>query len=167
MELLGGKMQNHDIITDNIIDKINITDEINDLVKNFSKLCNPVERHLYLHIDSLTNAVYCECHVKAENIVNLGTIDVALDPDEQPEYRVNREIVEDHVAFEQMKTDALEGRTFSNIVVEFDLENDPDHPLKIIGGQHRYLAIKESLNNPSFYSHYSYKYNHYLVTFKI
>lgn len=33
-----------------------------------------------------------------------------------------------------MKEDALERRTFSNIVAEFSTDLDPDHPLKVIGG---------------------------------
>ena len=52
----------------------------------------------------------------------------------------------DHMAFRTMKEDAGKRRTFSNIVAEFITEYDPEHPLKIIGGQHRYEAIKEALD---------------------
>jgi hypothetical protein len=44
-----------------------------------------------------------------------------------------------------MKEDALGGRAFSNLVAEYTKENDPDRPLKIIGGQHRFEAIKAAL----------------------
>jgi hypothetical protein len=44
-----------------------------------------------------------------------------------------------------MKEDALNGRAFSNIVAEYTKEIDPEHPLKIIGGQHRFEAIKAAL----------------------
>jgi hypothetical protein len=43
-----------------------------------------------------------------------------------------------------MQQDAKQRRSFSNLVTEFTTEYDPDHPLKIIGGQHRYQAIKEA-----------------------
>jgi hypothetical protein len=66
--------------------------------------------------------------------LELGTIDVPLDPEGQPEYRANREIVEDHVAFERMKEDAAARRSFSNIVAEYTTSYDSTHPLKIIGG---------------------------------
>lgn len=46
-----------------------------------------------------------------------------------------------------MQQDAKEGRIFSNLVAEFTTDYDPDHPLKIIGGQHRYQAIRKALNN--------------------
>ena len=81
----------------------------------------------------------------AEKIVSLATTDVPLDPEEQPEYRANREIVADHTAFSAMKEDAKKRRSFSNIVAEFTTEFDEAHPLKIIGGQHRFEAMKEAL----------------------
>jgi hypothetical protein len=92
--------------------------------------------------DNRTGALYCECHIKGSLIVSLGTTDVPPDPDEQSEYRANREIVENAPAFARMIEDAKLGRSFSNIVAEYSTEYDEEHPLKIIGGQHRYQAIK-------------------------
>lgn len=74
-----------------------------------------------------------------------ATTDVPLDPEEQGEYRANRDIVDDHVAFERMKDDASKRRSFSNIVAEFNPLQNPASPLGIIGGQHRTEAIKGSL----------------------
>ncbi len=95
-------------------------------------------------VDRKSDARFCECHIKASKLIPMGTTDVPLDP-EQPEYRANRELVANHAAFAQMKEDALGGRTFSNIVAEYSKEADPEHPLKIIGGQHRFEAIKAAL----------------------
>ncbi|CAN1519314.1 hypothetical protein MCEMIH16_01046 [Caulobacteraceae bacterium] len=95
--------------------------------------------------DKRTGARYCECHIKASKLVELGTVDVPLDPDEQPEYRANREIVADAQAFEQMKSDAILGRSFCNIVSEYSTDFEPSTPIKIIGGQHRFAAIEEAL----------------------
>lgn len=95
--------------------------------------------------DFFTNAYYVEAHIPAKKMIALGTIDVPLDPDEQSEYRANRDVVEDHDAFVRMKEDANRGRTFSNIVAEFNTAFNEDRPLKIIGGQHRFIAIKEAL----------------------
>lgn len=94
--------------------------------------------------DEVTHAIFTECHVQAEKLIEYSTIDVPLDPDEQSEYRANRNIVEDNGAFLSMKADALKGRPFSNIVAEFTLEFDKNYPLKIIGGQHRFEAIDEA-----------------------
>jgi hypothetical protein len=118
-----------------------------DLLTHFTEVCQPSESVDVLHVfvDARTSALYSECHISADKLVALATTDVPLDPDDQPEYRANRDIVADHVAFKAMKTDAKGRRSFSNIVAEFTTEFDPEHPLKIIGGQHRFEAIREAL----------------------
>lgn len=114
------------------------------LLQEFVDLCMPAESEgLYLLNDARTGARYLECHVRASKLIEHGTIDVPLDPDDQPEYRANRDLVEDHVAYEQMKKDAIAKRTFSNLVTEFI--SDEKKPIKIIGGQHRFTAIQEAL----------------------
>jgi hypothetical protein len=121
---------------------------IRELVEDFCIVAEPLEHaHLPLLQDRRTGATYIECHIRANKLISLGTVDVPLDPEEQPEYRANRDIVEDHVAFEQMKEDAAQRRTFSNLVCEFSRAYDEDRPVKIVGGQHRFTAIKEALEN--------------------
>jgi len=117
------------------------------LIQQFINSLEPAESAETLHvfIDARTSALYSECHIKADKLISLATTDVPLDPEEQPEYRANREIVADHSAFLTMKDDAKRRRSFSNIVTEYTTEFDEDHPLKVIGGQHRYEAIKEAL----------------------
>jgi hypothetical protein len=122
--------------------------KVDAIVAQFAKACCPLEKaRLFVMVDARTGARYCECHIRAEKLIELGTIDVPLDPDEQSEYRANRDIVEDHVAFQRMKEDANERRTFSNIVAEFMTPAEDDRPLKIIGGQHRFNAIEEALDS--------------------
>lgn len=113
----------------------------------FIQAAKPLEspEHLQVLTDKRTGARYCECHIKASVLVALGTTDVPLDPDEQAEYRANRNVVEDAVAFTRMKDDARHGRSFSNIVAEYTTEFDSNHPIKVIGGQHRFQAIKDAL----------------------
>jgi hypothetical protein len=119
--------------------------DISDHVSSFAQSCSPLESKLYVLVEARTGARYLECHIQSSRLVSLSTVDVPLDPDEQADYRANREIVEDHFAFERMKSDALARRSFSNLVTEYSDSFDQDHPLKIIGGQHRYVAIKEAL----------------------
>jgi hypothetical protein len=120
---------------------------VKSLVEAFIADSDPLERErLHVLVDARTKAQYCECHIKASRLVNLSTIDVPLDPEEQPDYRANRELVEDNVAFQVMKEDAKQRRAFSNIVAEYTTTFDPSHPIKIIGGQHRFTAIQEALS---------------------
>ncbi len=122
--------------------------EVARLIQDFIGAFAPIEADLseiLVFTDRRTGAHYCECHVKASKFVPGCTTDVPLDPEEQAEYRANREIVDDHVAFERMKADASQGRSFSNIVAEFNPQQNPALPLGVIGGQHRTEAIKEAL----------------------
>ena len=120
--------------------------EIQAIIEKFVGLFQPLEKSLIVMTDFFTNAYYIEVHVLAQKMIGLGTIDVPLDPEEQSEYRANREVVEDHDAFIRMREDAQQGRTFSNIVAEYNIAFNEDKPLKIIGGQHRFLAIREALD---------------------
>src|SRR5437879_6124120 len=117
--------------------------EIDALKKEFEVELKPIEGVLVLLTDNRTGARFCECHVLASNLIKYGTVDVPLDPEDQSDYRANREVVEDAYAFQKMKDDAKAKRSFSNIVTEYSKEFDEDHPVKIIGGQHRFEAIKE------------------------
>jgi len=125
-----------------------LRDNIDAMLASFNDSFNPLEKnHEYIIIDKRTKAIYFECHIKASSLINLSTIDVPLDPDTQAEYRANRDVVEDHNAFIIMKQDALKGRSFSNIVGEYNTRYESAHPFKIIGGQHRFIAIKEAFEN--------------------
>ena len=120
--------------------------DVEGLVEAFLETLQPLEANDIVHVfvDARTKARYCECHVLASKLVPLSTTDAPLDPEDQPEYRANREIVTSHYAFEKMQQDAKERRSFSNLVAEFTTEYNAEVPLKIIGGQHRYQAIKEA-----------------------
>jgi hypothetical protein len=78
-------------------------------------------------------------------LVPAATTDVPLDPEDQADYRANRDVVEDHTAFAKMKDDARAARSFSNLVCEFTRGFDGLHPVKVIGGQHRFTAIQDAL----------------------
>jgi hypothetical protein len=119
--------------------------KIEPLIDEFLNEFSPIEKR-YVHIlnDQKNSAIFIECHICGKDIVDKSTIDVPIDPESQADYRANREVVEDHAVFIKMKEDALSKRTFSNIVAEYTTGFNKDFPLKIIGGQHRFLAIKEA-----------------------
>jgi hypothetical protein len=123
--------------------------QVKGLLQAFAVEFQPLETRdqLIELTDSRRGARYCECHIKGSKIVSLGTTDVPLDPEEQSDYRANRDIVLNSSAFRTMKDDAKQKRSFSNIVAEYTKEFDGEHPLKIIGGQHRFEAIREALSD--------------------
>jgi hypothetical protein len=124
------------------------TSQLEDAVLQFCDQFDPLERRaIFVLKDDLTGAAFTECHVLAQAIIDAGTTDVPLDPDESPEYRANRDVVTSHAAFERMQEDAKGGRKFSNIVCEFSPHKEK--PLEIIGGQHRFEAISIATDNGS------------------
>lgn len=114
--------------------------------EQFLKAFSPLEApNVMLLTDHRTGARFCECHIQASKLIELGTTDVPLDPEDQSEYRANRELVEDAPAYERMIEDAAARRSFSDIVTEYSTEFEKEKPLKVIGGQHRFEAIKIAL----------------------
>jgi hypothetical protein len=116
-------------------------------LKQFAAEFKPLEAEecLLMLTDKRTDANYCECHIKASVLIQLGTTEAPLDPDEQMDYKANRELRLTHPAFVRMQSDAKQGRSFSNIVAEYTKDFGKAHPLKIVGGQHRFKAIQEAL----------------------
>ena len=117
---------------------------VTDSQATLSKLreCIGVEADLLLLIDHRTGAKFCECQIDGQTLTSLGTTDTPLDPDDQSEYRANRELVENAPAFARMKEDALNRRSFSGIVLEFVPDDPQGKPLKVVGGQHRFVAVE-------------------------
>jgi len=123
-------------------------EKITSEAKIFAEKFAILEKHvLHILLDQRTNAFFSECHISAKDLINYATIDVPLDPDNQPDYRANREVIEEHSAYLKMIDDANKKRLFSNIVCEYNTDYQPDKPIKIIGGQHRFLAIEDALKN--------------------
>lgn len=97
---------------------------------------------LVLYFDKKSSAYYLVCHLGASSLVSSCDLDATLDGSNEDEiYKLNREITEDQAAFKAMEQDATQGRTFEDMVVEFDTSYKADKPLKVYGGQHRILAI--------------------------
>lgn len=120
--------------------------ETHEMLEDFAQTCKPVDSlPLLVMRDNATGALFVEVHVLGSLLVPAATTDVPLDPEDQADYRANRDVVEDHAAFAKMKDDAKAARAFSNIVCEFTRTFDESHPVKIIGGQHRFSAIQDAL----------------------
>lgn len=100
---------------------------------------------LLLYYDRRSDAYYIICHLESKVLSSKSDLDAVLDPIESEEYKLNRNIYKDSYAYSLMETDAINGRTFEDIVVEYDSGYRPDKPLKVFGGQHRITAIQESV----------------------
>jgi len=115
---------------------------------NFWNAIETVEKQLditpIIFQDGKSKAFYIECHIIANVNCSLLDINAELDPEEQSEYKANRELQPQHKAFKKMLGDAKAGRQFSDIIIEYNKSYNEDLPLKVLGGQHRSVAIQEA-----------------------
>jgi len=105
---------------------------------------------LLIFLDKKSGAFYTECHILSSDFINFSDPDIVIDlkePELQEEERANREIEEDNFYFIQMTSDAKKGRSFSDMITEYDTTYKEAKPLKILGGQHRDEAIKRAIKD--------------------
>jgi hypothetical protein len=121
-----------------------ITKKVKEFIRKFKILEVENSVPLILIFDKRSEAFYSVCHLDSETLTTKSDLDAVLDPAESEEYKLNRNIYTDTYSYRLMEKDALRGRSFEDIVVEYDVSYRPDLPLKVFGGQHRVMAIKES-----------------------
>lgn len=100
---------------------------------------------LQLYFDEKSGAFYLICHLTGNVLAQSCDLEARLDGEDEDEgYKLNREITEDQSAYKAMEKDASEGRSFEDIVLEYDTSYAAKKPLKVYGGQHRIRAISKS-----------------------
>jgi len=97
---------------------------------------------IFLHLDKKSDAFYMTCHLYGEDISELADLNASIEGDDENNYKLNRDLHMDKSAFLKMKVDATAGRSFEDIVLEYDPSYNEGEPLKVYGGQHRVEAIK-------------------------
>jgi len=135
-----------------IPDRLKPSSTVKKLVKEFLKTFTIYEidngSPLVLNYDKKSSAYYLIGHLKSSDLSRYTDSEATLEIDDEEDiiYKLNREITEDETAFLMMQQDAKEGRSFEDMVIEFDKSYNPSKPLKVYGGQHRIRAISNTLN---------------------
>lgn len=137
-----------------IVSAVKPSQEISKLITDFFTEFKPIEiqngNKAHLLYDEKSKAFYCPCHIKSKDFCDAGDFNATIDDSEDDElYKLNREITENESAFTTMLSDAKQGRTFEDIVVEYDKSYNQHQPLKIYGGQHRIKAIQQAKTTKS------------------
>jgi len=131
-----------------ITNGFSVPDDTLEKIKNFKNKLPLYEKRYNLPIiiikDEKSKSFFVEVHISASNLIKFSDPDATIDPELQEEFRANRELEPDNYYFLQMIDDAKMGRTFSDIVIEYNDAYKEENPLKILGGQHRLEAIKRS-----------------------
>lgn len=124
-----------------------VTKRAESFLKGFRTLENESGIPHILLLDERSGAFYIICHINGGVLSKTSDIDAVLDPNETEDYKLNRDIYTDNYAYRKMEFDAINGRSFEDIVIEYDTSYRPSRPLKVFGGQHRILAMTEAVLN--------------------
>lgn len=126
--------------------KHSIVSKVSEFLSSFQTHETTAGTKLVLYFDEKSRAYYILCHLDGSSLSVNCDLEAALDVNEDDDviYKLNRDITEDHAAYKAMETDALSGRTFEDMVVEYDKSYRPEKPLKVYGGQHRIRAIAKA-----------------------
>jgi len=130
--------------------QLNVPLQVTGLIEDFVRDFRPYELKTggkaHVLLDEKSGAYYLTCHLEGRVLTkscdNEATLDAADDDDEI--YKLNREIQEDVTAFKSMEKDASQGRSFEDLVLEYDKSYRSAKPLKVYGGQHRLRAITKA-----------------------
>jgi hypothetical protein len=125
--------------------KPNVIENLQKFLKIFRTFEENNGVKLLLLRDKRSNAFYLNSHLDSKVLASKTDSEAVLDPTESEDYKLNREIYTDNYAYRLMESDALKGRSFEDLVVEYDTSYRPDRPLKVFGGQHRIMAIMEAV----------------------
>jgi len=123
----------------------NVMEKLQEFLKTFQTFEEKNGAKLLLLLDERSKAFYLNCHLDSKVLGSRTDLEAVLDPAESEDYKLNREIYTDTYAYRLMESDALKGRSFEDLVVEYDTSYRPDRPLKVFGGQHRITAIREAV----------------------
>lgn len=137
------------------------SDEVIESLDDFLSEIRVVEKTreipLILFQDGKSEAYYIECHIEAGDAAPLLDFDAAIDPEEQEEFRLQRELQPTHRSYLQMVSDAKGTRQFSDLIAEYNTSYVSEKPLKILGGQHRAHAMVTALEDDSVSRNHGFK----------
>jgi hypothetical protein len=112
--------------------------KIDAFVERFEPREVKIGSELILHFDEKSGAHYLSCHIDGSTLAASCDLEASLYADDEDYvYKLNRDITEDQAAYRVMEEDACKGRSFEDMVTEYDTSYRGDRPLKVYGGQHR------------------------------
>ena len=115
---------------------------VNDFLDKIETLETLQGNKIVIHQDGVEKSYFIRCCVPAQIAAPLVDLDARLIPESPDSLRANRTLLLKHKTFQRMAQDAITGREFNDIIVEYNTSYSPEKPLKVWGGQHRSRAIQ-------------------------
>ena len=142
------------IIPSGLEPKSTIIEKIKEFLDTFKPYEIKNGARLVLYFDEKSGAYYFTCHLDGSTLASHCDLDASLDSDDDNEiYKLNRDITEDQAAYRLMEEDASKGRSYEDMVIEYDTSYRKNKPLKVYGGQHRIRALTKAERQKGLVSH--------------
>jgi len=117
---------------------------VQEFLESVSTLESQQEVPMTVFQDGANGSFYLKCSLLASDSARLCDLGARLDVSSPDSYKANRQLLLQNNTYLKMKSDALKGREFNDIIVEYTTTYTSDKPLKVWGGQHRISAISEA-----------------------
>jgi len=115
--------------------------EVSDFLGQVTTLEKKHEMPVIIFRDGASGAYYIKASLLASDAVKLCDLNAKLDMASTDGYKSNRQLFLNHLTYQRMAADAVKGREFNDIIVEYTVQYNSEIPLKVWGGQHRINAI--------------------------
>ncbi|MCC7161924.1 MAG: hypothetical protein IT331_05500 [Anaerolineae bacterium] len=128
---------------------------VKELVQEFLDSVSTLEKQhdmpIIIFQDGVKGSYYIKCSLLATDAASLSDLDAKLDVSSKEGYRANRELLLGNETYLKMEADALQGREFNDIIVEYNTSYKASSSLKVWGGQHRISSISRGGKKPNRY----------------
>jgi hypothetical protein len=121
---------------------IDVENAVNEFFSKVETLEVMQGNKIIIHQDGVEKSYYIRCCLLGKTATPLVDLDARLIPESPDSFRANRVLLVKNKTFQRMSQDAVSGREFNDIIVEYNIMYSPDKPLKVWGGQHRSRAIQ-------------------------
>jgi hypothetical protein len=132
------------IFDENVLHNANIIESVEKFLAEVSTLETTHGMPVIIFQDGVSGSYYIKCSLQAIDAAKLCDLDAKLDVVNPDSYRANRKLMLQNNTYLKMAADALKGREFNDIIVEYTTVYNPSTPLKVWGGQHRLNAISHA-----------------------
>lgn len=131
------------IFDQNVSENIQVQQLVEEFLSRVSTLEMKHKMPVVIFQDGVKGSYYIKCSISAQDAARLCDLNAKLDINNLESYKANRNLLLKNITYLKMETDALSGREFNDIIVEYNTVYDFDTPLKVWGGQHRISAISK------------------------